>query len=1482
MKDRAESLELFHPLIRRWFLDRKGEPTAAQAAAWPLIAEGRHVLVSSPTGSGKTLCAFLWALDRLLTGAWEPGGVRVLYISPLKALNNDVRENLLRPLAEIRGIFRESGIPVPEIGVFTRSGDTPRSERAKMSRRPPEILITTPESLNILLTTKKNREMLRGVTTLILDEIHALAGNKRGTHCITAVERLVPLSGEFQRIALSATVKPLEEVARFAGGYRLENGAFIPREVLPLEAGGEKRYEVSVVFPEDARRRIEQGTWWPAVIDLCRREIAAHRSTLIFVNSRRLAEKVSHLINEQEGERISWPHHGSLSRELRFAVEGRLKRGELKCIVATNSLELGIDVGDLDSVILLQSPFSVSGALQRIGRSGHGVGETSHGIIVPLFGRDFADAAVLARGVSEREIEPVRTVRNPLDLLAQLIIAMALDGPCGIDGLYDRIRCAHPYRDLSRRHFDLVLEMLAGRYSGTRVRELQGLVNLDLVGGTVAARKGARYLLYSSGGTIPERGYYALRVEGSLARIGELDEEFVFERSIGDTFALGSGNWRIRDVTAQDVIVAPTAALPGIIPFWKNEAQDRDFLLSERIGLFLEEAAARLGSPALETMLRERYFMDGTAARELITHLSLQIQAAGSIPHRHNLLVEHCAVSREGSPDVRGDESQVILHGLWGGRVNRPLAMALGAAWKKRYGHRLEAYTGNDAILMMLPRGFRFRELLDLVSPGDLQPLLRSVLEETAYFGARFRENAGRALLLPKAGISRRYPFWLNRLRSKRLLDAVSSLADFPILLETWRTCLQDDFDLDRAGQVLRELQSGEIPITEKSTAAPSPFASGIVYRQVEKYMYEDDRPVSGRSMLSDGLIREVAMDGSLRPAIAPETVAELERRLHRTMTGYAPDSPEELLRLLRDRLLVPREEWRALLEAVRRDHGADTDIAAGISARGTMLLLPGADIPCACALESVPVLARALGVPEEEMTMEQISDNGISSPGETPPTILETGYPGLEELASQWLGFYGPMDPSRLRGVFGITGERLDDLVAALASSEEIVHDRISRNAAAPELCDRRNLETLLRMTRKSRQPKMTARPALDIQLFLASLHGMTRPRDGREGIEGAMERLFGYPARAELWEEAFLPARIPSYRTSWLDACIQDTELVWIGCGARRITFAFRGDLDLFRPDLPEGNGAPEGGETSPILPLLDRRAPFFELVSKSGLPSRRVSEDLWEMTWRGIAHNDTVAVVRKGILTRFAPPDTVPAAGRRGFDRWRSSRPIPGNWEIVDYGGAPGDEFELEEIRKDRVRVVMKRYGILFRELLEREQPPFQWKELFRSMRLMELSGELVAGHFFEGIRGIQFLSAEGLRHLHAEPERGAVFWMNACDPASLCGTGIEGLPDPLPSRLPSNWIVFRGSEPVMVCRRDCRDMDILVGPGSGNLAECLAFFSSLTGRDFNPHNRLLVETINGEPAGVSPHAPALVGYGFRKGYAGLELERRFGGK
>jgi ATP-dependent Lhr-like helicase len=908
-------LELVHPLISRWFRERVGAPTDIQEKAWSAIAEGRHVLVTAPTGCGKTLAAFLWSMHQLIIGAWSAKNVpSVLYISPLKSLNNDVQRNVIRPLAELKLVFEQAGQPFPEISVLTRSGDTPGDERRRMLRRPPQILITTPESLNLLLTSRGGSSLLTGLTTVILDEIHAVAGTKRGTHLMTAVERLVLLSGEFQRVALSATVRPVEGVAQFVGGFlRNDRDRSEPRPVTIIRSEQQKAYQLNVSFPADAGAPRIDGSPWPVLVRELREIIKSHRSTLVFVNSRRAAERLSRLINEDAKEELAYAHHGSLAREIRLAVEQKLKNGELRAIVATSSLELGIDIGDLDRVVLVQTPRGVSSAVQRIGRAGHSVGEASKGTIFPMHGRDIVNAAVMARAVLDQDIEDVRTVDAPLDLLAQIVLSMTSRERWNIDRLYSFLRTTYPYRSLSRRSFDMVLDMLAGRYAASRVRELKARVNIDPVDHGVEARSEVPYLLYSSGGTIPDRGYFDLRVQGSRAKIGELDEEFVWERSVGETFSLGAQLWKIENITHNDVEVVPARAAQGIVPFWRAEEQNRHFHLSELIGLFLERADSVLTLPGFPKELRDRYFLEEGTANELVRFLKLQKEATGRpLPHRHHLLVEH--VEQAGG---RGDLTQVILHTGWGGRVNTPFALALSQAWEEQEGRPLQIIEDDDGLLLLAPAGTRPADLFTLVSPENVEARLRKKLEQSGFFGARFRENAERALLLPKHGFKRRMPLWLIRLRSKELFGAVRSLEDFPVLLETWRTCMQDEFDLDHLKQVLGEVRDGTITVSETVTRSASPFSGRLVWKQTNINMYEDDTlPMAGESALRPDLIRDVLFSAQLRPKIPADVIGLLDRKLKRTAPGYAPDSGRDLLDWIRDRVLMPepRESGLGLL----------------------------------------------------------------------------------------------------------------------------------------------------------------------------------------------------------------------------------------------------------------------------------------------------------------------------------------------------------------------------------------------------------------------------------------------------------------------------------------------------------------------------------------------------------------------------------------
>jgi len=1488
-------LKHFHPLISRWFTERLGEPTDVQLRAWSEVMKERHVLVTAPTGSGKTLAAFLWAINQLVTGAWPRGETRVLYISPLKALNNDVRRNLIAPLEELRDYFAREGVPFPVINVQTRSGDTPGDERRRMLRHPPEILITTPESLNILLTSKGSRATLTGVATVILDEIHAVAGSKRGTHLITAVERLVLLSGEFQRIALSATVRPLETVADFIGGQKLVGREYQRRPVSIVRGERSKRFSLLISAPEDNERGATED-FWPALIREFTAIIAGHRSTLFFANSRRTTEKVTRLINEESGEELAYSHHGSLSREIRLAVEERLKRGELKAIVATNSLELGIDIGKLDSVVLIQTPRSISSAIQRIGRSGHGVGEVSSGLLFPTNGMDFVSAAVIARAIADGDIEELHPVDAPLDLLAQIILSMALAEQWHLDELYDFLRTSYPYRNLSRQQFDLVAGMLEGKYADSHVPELRPRATIDRLEETISTRPGLSMLIYLEGGTIPERGYFELRLKESGAKIGELDEEFVWERKIGDTFSLGAQVWQITEITHSTVLVLPARKPQQIIPFWRAEELDRDFFYSEKIASFLESCDGRLGKESLVQDLRQHHFMDPGAAQALEAYLIRQRESsAAKLPHRHHLLVEQYH-----DPLGGAEAQQIILHTLWGNSINRPFTFALCAAWEKRYGYPLQAFYNNDGIALLLPHGLDdLDQIFSLVAPEGIESLLRGSLEATGYFGARFRENAGRALLLSRTNFKRRMPLWLNRLRSRKLLASVLRYRDFPVLLETWRASLQDDFDLANLKRLLEEIQDGEIAVTQIRTTVASPFAQGLIWLQTNKYVYADDTPDSARrSSLGQDLLKELVFAPHLRPRIPAELIRLFEAKQQRTAPGYAPDSARELIDWVKERLLIPQEEWLRLLDAMQRDSGlAKPELLSQVAERVVSLGIPGVAVPLIGAIEMLPEIARGVSRNWQDIKLTPLVDEEGSlevllqlvQRVAMQESARSNGDSGTDEedaatvrLLGKWLFYYGPVEISWLQRTLGLPDDLLHDAIHALEETGVVLLDQFTEQSRRPEICDTANLEALLRMLRRSRKPAFEALDLAYLPLFLARFQGVVQPGNSADDLRERLEQLLGVPLSANVWEEEVLPARLHPYFSAWLDSLMQTSDLLWFGCGQRKLSFAFPEDLDLFLE--PAGSNEDKDAPLAArLIPDPKGRYSLPAVCSSSGLPAATVATELWKLAWRSELSNDSFVSVRKGLLNRFVQREPIHRHGRElrhlPGSRWNRARDSSGNWYLLPAQQGSPDVLEREERNKDRVRVLLERYGILFRELLLRELPSLQWGRLFRTLRIMEMSGELLSGNFFSGIPGLQFISHDAYRLLDQGLAKDAVYWINAADPASLCGSGLDGIREQLPARLPSTHLVYNGARLVLISRRYGRDLDIKAPPDDPQLPEYLSFFKVLLIREFNPLKRVSVERINGESAKGSAYAGALKGFGFQESYVGLELWRRY---
>ncbi len=1390
------ALDHFHPEVRRWFVGAFRAPTDIQERSWPRIAAGEHVLITAPTGSGKTLTAFLWAINAFATGKSRPGHTRVLYISPLKALNNDIRANLSEPIAAIRERFEAAGAAFPSLRVQTRSGDTDQGERQRMLRRPPELLITTPESLNLLLTTVRGRQALGTVETVILDEIHSLVENRRGVQLMVGLERLVELAGEFQRVALSATVRPLAAVAAYVGGRDAIGNA---RPVSILQAPDAKRIEFRVRFPEAARVAAENGEKiWTPLSDSFRDRIDANRSTLLFTNSRRLAEKITLKLNENQTAPVAYAHHGSLAREIRTEVETRLKDGQLKAIVATSSLELGIDIGSLDEVVLIQSPPSIAATLQRVGRAGHRVGEVSRGSLFPTFALDFLEAAVLARAVRERDIEPLKPLASPLDVLAQTLVSCAGTEEWRTDALYKVLIRAAPYAELPREQFDLVVEMLAGRYAGTRVRDLKPRLIFDRATQTIKARKGAVFALYTSGGTIPERGYFTLRHADSGAAIGELDEEFVWESSVGQTFSLGTQNWLIHRITHNDVLVKHAPPRSTALPFWRSEIHNRGAYFSQRIGKFLEfanDAIAERNEPALQAELKARGF-DEIAQEELIGFLDRQRQATGcDLPHTKHLLVEHIQTGPGGytGPDR---EQQVVLHTFWGGRVNRPLALALTAAWRERFPAEAEIHADNNAIILQVKEQVDPTLLLSLVTPANFEALLRESLESSEFFGARFRECAGRSLLLTKRSFKQRMPLWMIRQQAKKLLTATKPLTDFPVLLETWRTCLQDEFDLPATVEVLQQIAAGELTWSLATVSVPSPFAAGIAFDQINRYMYADDAPErSGRSSLSDDLIRQAVFNQSLRPAIERAVIEDFEAKVQRTRLGYVPEGADELLAWTKERVAIPADEWFA-----------------------------GVDVPS--GLRRVTFDGRDYLVhPEIALDEDPLRQAG------------------------EMLQFYGPRTAAEIMAILPFPD--VAAIIAELVAGELLVQGPLVAGSPDDHLCDAENLEALIRFQRAAARPTFAPRPVASLAPYLARWHAFGTDQTALD----AADRLRGYAAPVGFWLDEALTPR--NGNEGGLEDAAANDGLVWRGMGRETATIGFPEDFDLLGPDADDDH------ETVAMLfKDPNARYTFSQLLDEADGDADAFNDAFWQAVWSGrIAADGFQALsVASSRRYRLSQPQADSRPAHRSLRRARArARGValgwPGTWYRVAAPNSAAANIERLEENKERCRVLLDRYGVLSREHANREGGVFRWAAVFPALRMMELSGEIVSGLFFDELSGPQFALPQAIHQLERLQTSGATFWINACDPAAPCGLGLA---EPvLPQRRLANHMGWCDGELAIVSESYARRLTVHLAPDDPGLDALLPNLAALA----RARKRLDTETVNGEPARTSPYLPTL---------------------
>ena len=1443
------ALAPFHPSIKTWFGQRFGSPTPVQAAAWPQIAARGHVLATAPTGSGKTLTAFLWSLNQFAAGVWRPGATRVLYVSPLKALNNDIQRNLLIPLEEL-----QESAGFPQLSVRTRSGDTPGGERQRMLRHPPDILITTPESLMLLLTTVRGRQALATVETLILDEIHAVADNRRGAQLMVSVERLVRLAGEFQRIALSATVRPLDAVAAYVGGY-LPSGA--GREVAVIDsaasevagdAAGGKKITLRICYPEAVREPAalaganaganERKIWEPLAENF-RELIDGNRSTLFFTNSRRLAEQITLKVNEDQPAPRAYAHHGSLARDIRAEVERRLKAGELKAIVATSSLEMGIDIGHLDEVVLVQTPPSIAAALQRIGRAGHGVGEVSSGALYGTHAHDLLEAAALAGAVAERDIEPLKPLENPLDVLCQSIVSMCAHTAWPVDELFAAIRASAPYRRLPREQFDLVLDMLAGRYAGSRVRELKARVALDRIKGTVQAHKSAVFALYNAGGSIPDRGYYRLRHADSGAAIGELDEEFVWEATTGQTFTLGTQNWQVLRITHDDVIVRP--ARPGATapPFWRNETINRSFHFADRIGGFLESAEAHFANGRREpfkSMLIKRGSLQlaseqraagdkGTTPQPLsglhLNHVSFEESAAEALcaylerqrthteaplPHRRHLLLEWVRSGPDGyaGPDA---PQQLVIHSFWGGRLNRPWALALEAAWRQRFDSAPEIHADNNAIVVQVKDAQAAEELIGWVTPENLDGHLRDSLERSGFFGARFRECAGRALLLTKRRFNQRLPLWMSRLQAKKLMAATAKYPDFPVLLETWRTCLTDEFDLPTLRRLLGELAVGSLPWTLAYTATPSPFAKNLTFDQVSRYMYADDTPERGEaSALTDDLIAQAVGDERLRPRLKTAVIEAFEAKRQRRAAGYEPRSHEDWLEWAKERVLVPASEWP--------DEVADPQLVRFAAGERAWI----AHLEAAHALVRCGLCA------------------GLAHQGEL-PAIDDPRT--LEDFVGEVLSFYGPRTLGELAALLP---PGVGDLEQLLTDSGAFIAGPLVEGSDWLHFCDADNLEALLRFQRAQSRAEVVAKPVSELPGFLAAWQGFGQSWSPASGLR-AVERLSGYAAPVAAWLKDFLGARFRDFADHQLDELIAQEQILWLGCGNQLITLCYPEEATLHAP-------GEDAADIGPLFADPQARYGYHQLSDRvaAGNGAAAFNDRWWQAVWAGALLADSLTPLRLGEQRKYRLAHAAAPVRRRAR---MVAQGWPGNWRLNLAPPPSDDPLEQLEEDKERVRLLLDRYGFLCREIANRET---RWASLFKALRIMELAGEVTAGYFFEGLSGPQFMAPAALHRFRAH-QAPPSFWMNATDPASPCGLSLEWTA--LPSRRAGNYLGFLEGNLALVIESHGQRLNFLIAPDHPLIDAATEPVQHLV----RQRRRIKVATINDQPARQSPYLAAL---------------------
>ncbi|OIJ93022.1 ATP-dependent helicase [Streptomyces colonosanans] len=1403
------ALDGFSPATRGWFTGAFSAPTAAQAGAWRAIAEGSDVLVVAPTGSGKTLAAFLAALDQLASvppPADPKKRCRVLYVSPLKALAVDVERNLRSPLTGIRHESVRLGLPEPEVKVGIRSGDTPAAERRALATRPPDILITTPESLFLMLTSA-TRDALTGVETVILDEVHAVAGTKRGAHLTLSLERLDELLPRpARRIGLSATVRPVDEVARFLSPRRKV-------EIVQPESG--KEFDLSVVVPvedlgelggspvADAAEGGERPSIWPHVEERIADLVQAHRSTIVFANSRRLAERLCNRLNEIAYERatgetlaehhapaelmggsgaaqgappvLARAHHGSVSKEQRALVEEDLKAGRLPAVVATSSLELGIDMGAVDLVVQVESPPSVASGLQRVGRAGHQVGAVSTGVVFPKYRGDLVQSAVVTERMRTGAIESLKVPANPLDVLAQQLVAMTALDTWQFDDLLATVRRAAPFASLPESAFTAVLDMLAGRYPSDAFAELRPRVVWDRLAGTITGRPGAQRLAVTSGGTIPDRGLFGVFLAGADpkkggGRVGELDEEMVYESRVGDVFTLGTSSWRIEDITRDRVLVSPAPGVPGRLPFWKGDQLGRPLELGRAVGAFLREVGSL---PAQDARLRLLAAgLDAWAADNVLSYLDEQREACGHVPDDRTIVVERFR-------DELGDW-RVVVHSPFGAQVHAPWALALGARLAERYGMDAQVMHADDGIVLRLPDiDLMSLDLLDQEPPrgtpwdkaagaeqapvgaadvvfdkGEVDQIVTDQVGGSALFASRFRECAARALLLPRRSPGKRTPLWQQRQRAAQLLQVASEFGSFPIVLEAVRECLQDVFDVPGLAELMGDIESRKVRLVEVTTPEPSPFARSLLFGYVAQFLYEGDSPLAERRAaalsLDSRLLAELLGQAELRELLDAEVLTELERELQWLAEDRRVKDIEGVADVLR--LLGP------LTDAELAERGAESHWARELGAARRAIKVRIAGMDHWAAIEDAGRLRDALGT---------------ALPVGVPEAFTEPVKDPLGDLLARYARTHGPFTSATAAARFGLGVAVTEGALQRLAASGRIVQGEFHPAGIGQEWCDAAVLRRLRRRSLAALRHELEpVAPAALAQFLPQWQHiGGGHELRGVDGLVRAIEQLQGASVPASALEKLVLPSRVSHYTPGMLDELTAAGEVVWAGAGALP---GKDGWVSLYLADAaPLLLPAPHPLELtalhqSVLDALLGGYGLFFRQIADRvratthpDVTDPQLADAIWDLAWSGLLTNDTLAPMRSLLGSGRTAGSTAHRA-KRAVPRGRygsltaAARPqsrtgpptVAGRWSLL-----PAIEADPTVRAHALARALLDRHGVVTRGAVASEGVEGGFSATYRVLSAFEESGQARRGYVVEGLGAAQFAMDGAVDRLRA---------------------------------------------------------------------------------------------------------------------------------